>query len=89
MENRFKFAVVVLLLLSLMTIFISPAADLQPTALRSLQLANLLFAVLALAGTAVSSQLNESINPIAITSEDDFAWVSTPNLIDLNCTRLC
>ena len=52
MKSRSKLVIVVLLLLSVATIFISPAVDLQPTALRALQLANLFFAFLALGATA-------------------------------------
>ena len=50
-KSNFRFGLVVLLFLSVMIIFIAPSVDLQPTALRAIQMANMLFAMLALAGT--------------------------------------
>ncbi|HUO24456.1 MAG TPA: hypothetical protein VMU61_02245 [Candidatus Aquilonibacter sp.] len=89
MKNRFKLGVVILLLLSVIAIFISPAVDLQPTALRAVQLANLLFAVLALAGSAVSTRLDVSIGRLATVSGRDYSPLPAPDLVVLNCARIC
>jgi hypothetical protein len=88
-KSGVKIGAVVLLVLSVLTIFISPAVDLQPTALRALKMANLLFAFLALAGTAFSARLNLPPSRIAATFEIDYALLPPPDFIDLNCTRLC
>lgn len=89
MNDRSKLVIVVLLLLSVATIFVSPAVDLQPTALRALQLANLFFAFLALGATAVPTLLDLPLSRVASIVERD--WFLTPalNLVDLNCVRLC
>jgi hypothetical protein len=87
--DRSKFAMVILLLLSVIIIFISPAVDLQPTALRSVQLANMLFAVLALAGTALAACFSGPTLPVAEALEHASALVPAQDLVDLNCTRLC
>lgn len=80
---------VILLLLSVLTIFISPAVDLQPTALRAVQLANMLFAVLALAGTSLTACLSRPTVRVAGAFEHASPLVPAQDLIDLNCTRLC
>lgn len=82
-----KLVLVVFLLVSITAIFVSPAVDLEPTALRSLQLLNTLFAVLALAGLG-AMRLHASIVLATIGGVDDFL-TPAPDLIDLNCTRLC
>jgi hypothetical protein len=84
-----KFVVVILLLLSVITIFISPAVDLQPTALRALKLATMLLAFLALAATGVSTHLQVVLRRGTTTAECGCVWVPVPNLVDLNCTRRC
>ena len=89
MKDNSKFGVVILLLLSVITIFISPAVDLQPTALRALQLANMVFAMLALAGTTWSARVRVPLNPATTPFACDCVWAPTPALIDLNCVRLC
>jgi len=87
-EIKANAVVVILLLLSMVTIFISPAVDLQPTALRALQLANLLLTVLALAGHAVFARWNTSISLVAHPCED-LRIPPPPDLLKLNCARLC
>lgn len=89
MRIRSKLGIVILLLLSVTAIFISPAVDLQPTALRAMQLANMLFAVLVLFGTSVSTL---RVAPLSILEAAlECAGFSPPasDLIDLHCSRLC
>ncbi len=84
-----KFAVVILLLLSVITIFVSPAVDLQPTVLRALKLANVLFAVLVLAGNALFARLNVPLGPITTIVECRCGLWPPSDLFELNCTRRC
>jgi hypothetical protein len=88
MADRAKLGMAIVLVLSVITIFISPVVDLQPTALRALQLANMLCAVLALAG-AVLATLFSRVIPFATILEPDCGLLPAPDLVDLNCTRLC
>ncbi|MGA8151259.1 MAG: hypothetical protein WB952_09945 [Terriglobales bacterium] len=89
MKDWVKLGMVILLLLSMIAIFISPAVDLEPTALRAANLANLLFALLALAGTVLTARFDVPISPVASTFERECALLPAPDLVDLNCTRLC
>ena len=90
MNSRSKLVIVVFLLLSVAAIFISPAVDLQPTALRALQLANMFFAFLALGATAaVSTLLEVPLSRVASIIERDWFLAPSLNLLDLNCVRLC
>jgi uncharacterized membrane protein len=84
-----KVGLVIFVLLVVMIIFISPAVDLEPTALRSIQMANLLFALLALAGITVSANLHPSKSTGAPNVEFSCIWTPKPDLVDLNCVRLC
>ena len=88
MKISLKFVFALLLLSIVAIIFISPAVDLEPTALRALQFAYLLFALLAWAGITVFSRL---VAPIIDVSPSEFPLniVSRPSPFDLNCTRLC
>jgi hypothetical protein len=69
--------------------FAAPFVDLAPTILRSQVLCSLLFAAIAVAGTALVSR----ISPVAggskcvISLGDRFFLHS--NLLALNCSRLC
>ncbi len=81
---------VLLLLVSAITMFISAAVDFPPTALRAVRFGNLLFAVLALAGTAATARSScpPTVYRVRIF-ERDRALLAAPDLVDLNCTRLC
>ncbi len=89
MRDLVKLGMVILLLLSLITVFISPAVDLEPTALRAASLANLMFAVLAMAGTALAARLSRAVASAATSFEHDCPLLPALDLVDLNCTRLC
>ena len=89
MNDRSKLVIVVLLLLSVATIFVSPAVDLQPTALRALQLANLFFAFLALGASAASALLEVPLSRVGSTIEREWFLAPSLSLLDLNCVRLC
>jgi len=81
--------VVVILLLAVTVVFVSPAVDLEPTALRAAQAASLLFAVLALAGSFIASILQaSSLHLIAILKSESVPFFAH-DLVDLNCNRLC
>ena len=68
MGLKAKSVVVILLLLTVVTIFVSPAVDLQPTALRALQAASLLLAALLLASTVLFAHLHLPISQAATFS---------------------
>ncbi len=90
MKRRSVLGVAILLILSVTVIFISPAIDLQPTALRALQLANMLFAVLVLLGTSVLALLFTVRHTVQTVFECEcFSPPPTSDLVDLNCTRRC
>lgn len=81
--------VVVILLLAVTVVFVSPAVDLEPTALRAAQAASLLFAVLALAGSFIACSLRtSSLHLVAILRADSTPLYAT-DLVDQNCNRLC
>lgn len=84
-----KFGLVILLLFSVIAVFVSPAVDLEPTALRAAKMANLLFALLALAGTAFTARLRQATAAHATTFEPNYGLLSAPDLVNLNCIRLC
>ncbi len=90
MKRRSALGVAILLILSVTAIFISPAIDLQPTALRALQLANMLLALLVLLGTSVLALLFTARRSVQTDSGCDcFSPPPTSDLVDLNCTRRC
>jgi hypothetical protein len=88
-KDATKVVVGIVLLLSILVVFTAPAVDLEPTALRAMQAASMLFAVLALAGTRIAGTLTAAnpymgaafgVHPIETTAA---------SLVDLNCVRLC
>lgn len=81
--------VVTLLLLSMIAIFVSPAVDLQPTALRAMKCASLLFAALLLAGSAICARLRVPIGSTTSIAERHSVLSPPPDLLELNCVRLC
>lgn len=87
---RIRVKLVVLLLTGIIIIFVLPAADLPPTALRSLKMANALMAGFALAGLYLSS-LFRSVNhlPTAPVAAHRNGPPRPPDLLNLNCARLC
>jgi hypothetical protein len=89
MVGPLKLGVAILLLLSVIAIFVSPAADLAPSALRAAKMVNLIYAVMLLAGTAVIARLQQAASPVAAIFEEECAPRPAPDLLDLNCTRLC
>ncbi len=89
MKGAIKVVVGVVLLLSVLVVFVAPAVDLEPTALRAMQAASLLFAVLALAGTTVAATLTVHNPFLGPTSGVHPIGTTTASLVDLNCVRLC
>ena len=89
MRGVARIALIIFLLLSVLTVFVSPNVDLEPTALRAMQFANLLFAVLVLAGSTIAALLPTPFVRIASLTELDISAVAGPDLLDLNCARLC
>ncbi|HUA16753.1 MAG TPA: hypothetical protein VMG31_15775 [Verrucomicrobiae bacterium] len=89
MSRRTKLRVAMLLLLVVTAIFASPAVDLQPTALRALQLANLFFAALALAGTACATGFYITVQFFDPPPGWHPTLARTADRLELNCSRLC
>jgi len=81
--------VVVILLLAVIVVFVSPAVDLEPTALRAAQAATLLFALLALAGSFIARSLQAPCLHLVAISRTERVPFFAPDLVDLNCNRLC
>lgn len=84
-----KVAVGILLLLSVLIVFTAPAVDLEPTALRAMQSASLLFAALALAGTTIAAMLIASNPSLGVVFGFHPIETSSASLVDLHCVRLC
>ena len=89
MRSDAKLGIVIVLVLSVMVVFVSPAVDLEPTALRALKAAKMLFAALVLAGTAIAACLSVSFPSLGIVIESPHSEASAASLVDLNCARLC
>ena len=89
MRSDAKLGIVIVLVLSVMVVFVSPAVDLEPTALRALKAAKMLFAALVLAGTAIAACLRVSFPSPGIVLEFHPIEASAASLVDLNCARLC
>lgn len=81
--------VVVILLLAVTVVFVSPAVDLEPTALRAAQAASLLLAVLALARSVLASIPHTPCLQLVAILTTESASFFVPDLVDLNCNRLC
>jgi len=88
-KSATKIVVGIVLLLSILVVFAAPAVDLEPTALRAMQAASLLFAVLALAGTTVAATLTVHNPFMGPTFGVHPIETTTASLVDLNCARLC
>jgi hypothetical protein len=84
-----KTAIGIVLLLSILIVFTAPAVDLEPTALRAMQAASLLFAVLALAGTTIAEMLIASNPSLRVVFGFHPVDTNSASLVDLNCIRLC
>jgi ABC-type Mn2+/Zn2+ transport system permease subunit len=84
-----KVVVGIVLLLSVLVIFTAPAVDLEPTALRAMQAASLLFAVLALAGTTIAAMLTPFNPSFGVVFGFHPIETGSASLVDLNCVRLC
>jgi hypothetical protein len=84
-----KVVVGIVLLLSVLIIFTAPAVDLEPTALRAMQAASLLFTVLALAGSTIAEMLIASNPPFGVVFGFHPIETGFASLVDLNCVRLC
>lgn len=80
--------VVIILLVSVIAVFMSPAVDLPPTAFRALKLACMLFAFIASAASILAGLFSRVVFWLANT-EADSSSLPAPNLVDMNCTRLC
>ena len=89
MARWIKFVVVILLLTSVLYVFISPAVDLEPTVLRALKFACLIFAALLAAIFVRDVSLCVPLALEILADAPDSICAPSPGLIDLNCTRLC
>jgi hypothetical protein len=76
------------LLASVLAVFISPVVDLEPSALRALQFASLLFAALVSISIAFVYRLFWGLETFSYANEFSFLKY-VPDLLDLTCTRLC
>jgi hypothetical protein len=89
LRRETKLAIVILLLLSVIAIFVSPAVDLQPTAMRAMKFVGLLFAALLLAGAALCARLSLCLDTIATVIRSHSLLEPPPELFALNCALLC
>lgn len=89
MPHRIQLGLVIVLLFTVLVVFISPAVDLEPTALRAARAANLVFFALVQAGCAIAGLLQTSLSPFARISPFWALLSSSTDLVDVNCVRLC
>ena len=87
MSTWLKSLLVILLLVAVATVFISPAIDLEPTALRASRAAQALQIALLSAALAIRGLLSPIF--VSLTPQAESRGVNHENLLDLNCTRLC
>ena len=87
MGPRAKFVVALLLLLVVLAVCISPAVDLEPTALKSVRAANLLFAALAL--VVLDGGLNRVMRFVDAATGFCRVMATAESILELNCTHLC
>ena len=89
MRGTSKIGVGLFLLFVVLAVCISPFVDLAPTILRSQVLCSLLFAAIALAGTAILCRTSPVTDGCkCVSSPADSAGLGS-NLLALNCSRLC
>jgi hypothetical protein len=89
-RGRTKLAITLLLLLVLVTTLVSPSASLAPMALRALRVANMLLAILAVAGTVLAARrIRTRLRRAGRVFRPHPVVAESMELIDLNCARLC
>lgn len=86
MPERLKIGITIVLLLTVAYIFIIPAFDLDPTALRGVRLATLVFLSIAAAGFILNfaKPVSHSLAFAPVGCDPPI-----PDITDLTCTRLC
>lgn len=89
MTRAMQIGVALALLLLVLTIFVSPAVDLLPSALRASHVVSLLWAVLACAAVVLALYLGPPRRERIRDASKRRLSLEAVRLIDLNCTRLC
>jgi hypothetical protein len=89
MRGASKIGVGVFLLFVVLAVCISPFVDLAPTILRSQVLCSLLFAAIAVAGTALVSRTSPVAGGLKCVISPGNRFFLRSNLLALNCSRLC
>jgi predicted membrane-bound spermidine synthase len=90
MHRRIYILLALLVMISVAVVFFAPSVDLEPTALRAAQAAELVLLAIASVGILITAHL-----PVLMTrprEREDLVLIilgREPNLVDLNCTRLC
>ena len=85
MEEKWRIIVAVVLALGILVLFVLPAYDVPPTAMRAWQAARVL--AMAMSFQAVLS-LTRAI-AASLHYDVFFRTPGSPNILDLTCTRLC
>jgi hypothetical protein len=91
MSQRFHILVVVLVLLAVVIVFFAPTVDLEPTAMRAVKAASIIFLAIAAVGQTVTNLVLFSRGPFESAVSDSNLWshLLQGSLLDMNCTRLC
>ncbi len=87
-QDSFRVALALITLLSVAAVLISPAVDLQPTAMRASRDAKLAFPALAIAAGVLVSICGETA-PADRSPHLQSQFTRGPDLFDLTCSRLC
>lgn len=87
MRRAFTIATVLAIVVVVISVFISPAVDLEPTALRAMQGLIALFSVFTLARMTCSVFQDRHCKEHYCLGANFSP--QTPPLLDLNCSRLC
>jgi hypothetical protein len=90
MNGMAKHLAAVSILIAVVAIFIAPAFDLPPTALRAARAAQqILMGFAFLAATASAALLCSPVLSVLLRAIPKPLKLASPSVIDLNCSRLC
>jgi quinol-cytochrome oxidoreductase complex cytochrome b subunit len=88
-KDLFQIVLVAATVVAILVLFVSPALDLEPSAMRAMRHAHIFFHAFAAAASMLLYLLTKHPEFFGWVSEAHPARQDGPDLFDLNCTRLC
>lgn len=89
MRNKLQFIVGLLLLVGVVVVFVAPAVNLEPTAMRAARAAQLAALALLAAATTALVLAVPTTQSQAFLGFPPMVRVSSADVVDLDCARLC